>query len=78
MKYLLYTFITLITLLLLTILVQAQPGLPSAPSQAPIDGGLTLLAAAGGAYAIKKLRDKKFADRSDSVGGSSKEENIDL
>ena len=38
--------------------VMAQPGLPSAPSQAPIDGGLSLLAAAGGAYAIKKLRDK--------------------
>lgn len=35
------------------------PGLPSAPSQAPIDGGLSLLAAAGGAYALKKLRSKK-------------------
>tara|TARA_B100001989_G_C24163358_1_gene280731 strand:- start:198 stop:380 length:183 start_codon:yes stop_codon:yes gene_type:complete len=42
-----------------TELVMAQPGLPSPPSQAPIDGGLGLLAAAGGAYAIKKLRDKK-------------------
>ena len=37
----------------------AQPTLPIAPPQAPIDGGLSLLAAAGGAYAIKKLRDKK-------------------
>jgi len=36
----------------------AQPGLPSAPSQAPIDGGLGLLAAAGGIYVLKKLRDK--------------------
>lgn len=36
--------------------VYAQPGLPSAPTQAPIDGGLSLLAAAGGVYAIKKLR----------------------
>ncbi len=34
------------------------PIIPSAPAQAPIDGGLGLLAAAGGAYAIKKLRDK--------------------
>lgn len=34
----------------------AQPGLPSAPTQAPIDGGLALLAAAGGAYAWKKLK----------------------
>lgn len=36
----------------------APPMLPQAPGQAPIDGGLGLLAAAGGAYAIKKLRDK--------------------
>lgn len=35
------------------------PGLPSAPDQAPIDGGLSLLALGGGAYALKKLRDKK-------------------
>ena len=54
--------------LFVTELVMAQPGLPSAPSQAPIDGGLSLLAAAGGAYAIKKLRDKK----------NNEEENIDL
>jgi hypothetical protein len=39
--------------------VLAQPGLPSTPDQAPIDGGLGLLAAAGGAFAVKKLRDKK-------------------
>jgi hypothetical protein len=37
--------------------VAAQPpGMPTAPNQAPIDGGLGLLAAAGGAYAWKKLR----------------------
>lgn len=40
-------------------LIIAQPGFPVTPNQAPIDGGLGLLAAAGGAYAIKKLRDKK-------------------
>jgi hypothetical protein len=40
----------------------AQPGLPSPPDQAPIDGGLSLLAAAGGAYAIKKLRDRKAGE----------------
>ena len=41
--------------------VQAQPPPPppSKPMQNPIDGGLGILAAAGGAYAIKKLRDKK-------------------
>lgn len=35
-----------------------QPGLPQTPTQAPIDGGLALLAAAGGAYAWKKLRSR--------------------
>lgn len=41
-------------------LSQAQPPPPPVkPEQNPIDGGLGLLAAAGGAYAIKKLRDKK-------------------
>lgn len=39
--------------------VLAQPGLPSDPEQTPIDGGLGILAALGGAYAIKKLRDKE-------------------
>jgi hypothetical protein len=40
----------------------AQPGLPMNPSQVPIDGGLGLLAAAVGAYAIKKLRHKKKSE----------------
>ena len=39
--------------------VMSQPSLPSNPPQAPIDGGLGLLAAAGGAYAYKKLKDRK-------------------
>ncbi len=43
---------------MLTVIVQAQPGLPTPPSQAPIDGGLGLLAAAGGAYAYKKLKNR--------------------
>lgn len=38
---------------------QGMPGFPDEPAAAPIDGGLGLLAAAGGAYAFKKLRDKK-------------------
>ena len=37
---------------------QTPPPPPGKPDQNPIDGGLGLLAAAGGAYAIKKLRDK--------------------
>ena len=39
--------------------VMSQPTLPSNPPQAPIDGGLGLLAAAGGAYAYKKLKGKQ-------------------
>ncbi len=60
------TMKTLITLIIITAIIlitpellSAQPGLPSAPDQVPIDGGLALLAAAGGGYAIKKLRDRK-------------------
>lgn len=40
-------------------IVFGQPGLPDPPDQTPIDGGLGILAALGGSYAIKKLRDKK-------------------
>jgi len=46
-------------LIFLSTAAMAQPALPSPPDQAPIDGGLGILAAAGGAYAIKKLRDRK-------------------
>lgn len=37
----------------------APPFLPDKPEHTPIDGGLGILAAAGGAYALKKLRDKE-------------------
>ncbi|WP_428236381.1 PID-CTERM protein-sorting domain-containing protein [Gracilimonas sp.] len=59
MKTLIYIFIAIVFLLALSIIVVAQPGLPASPSQAPIDGGLGLLAAAGGGYALKKLRNRK-------------------
>jgi len=52
-------FAITIVLIATTVLFAQPPGLPGAPDQAPIDGGLSLLAAAGGAYAWKKLRDKK-------------------
>lgn len=45
-----------VCIILFTQQIYAQPGLPAAPSQAPIDGGLGLLAAAGGVYAWKKLK----------------------
>ncbi len=48
----------LITMLIpLISIISAQPTFPGAPDQAPI-GGLGLLAAAGGAIALKKLYDK--------------------
>lgn len=54
-----YLFFLITAILVITTNVAfAQPGLPSAPSQTPIDGGLSLLAVAGGAYAVKKLRDR--------------------
>ncbi|HLR77141.1 MAG TPA: hypothetical protein VK106_05735 [Balneolaceae bacterium] len=46
----------------LTIFAQSRdvipPLMPTEPAQSPI-GGLALLAAGGGAYAIKKLREQK-------------------
>ena len=57
MKTIFFTLLTLTIILVLSSVLFAQPpGLPATPSQAPIDGGLGLLAAAGGAYAWKKLR----------------------
>jgi hypothetical protein len=65
MKTLIYITITVLFVLLISSVIIAQPGLPSAPSQAPIDGGLSLLALAGGGYAIKKLRDRRINEGSD-------------
>ena len=48
--------IIVLSLTLITI-ITAQPTFPDGPDQAPI-GGLGLLAAAGGAMALKKLYDK--------------------
>ena len=62
MKPLYITLLTIVILLVTASFLVAQPPpplLPSDPSQAPIDGGLSLLAAAGGAYAYKKFRSKQ-------------------
>ena len=55
MKTTLLFLLTITILLVLSTLAFGQP-LPPTPDQAPIDGGLGLLAAAGGAYAWKKLK----------------------
>lgn len=58
-----FAFLIFIIILFTTNEMMAQPpGLPATPSQAPVDGGLSLLAAAGGAYAIKKLRQSRKMD----------------
>ncbi|MFD2533240.1 PID-CTERM protein-sorting domain-containing protein [Gracilimonas halophila] len=62
MKTLIYLLLACTLVFILTSVLVAQPFFPGPPSQAPIDGGLSLLAAAGGGYAIKKLRDRKKAE----------------
>ena len=61
--FVVFTFIlmiaTLIVYSLMTVELHAQPSFPSTPDPAPIDGGLGLLAAAGGAYAYIRLRASK-------------------
>lgn len=64
MRLSIISFIALVLLLIVfadVSLAQSPPppALPGMPDQAPIDGGLGLLAAAGGAYAWKKLRSKQ-------------------
>ena len=52
--------ILLLTVILLPALLMAQPlDGPGDPNDVPIDGGLSLLLAAGAAYGVKKYRDHK-------------------
>jgi 4-hydroxybenzoate polyprenyltransferase len=48
----------LLFIVVFSTIILAQPTFPDTPTQTPI-GGLGLLAAAGGAMAIKKLLDRK-------------------
>ncbi|WP_258098633.1 PID-CTERM protein-sorting domain-containing protein [Marinoscillum pacificum] len=48
------------TVLVVLVLLVAMPVMAQgAPPATPIDGGLSILLAAGGAYGIKKLRDSR-------------------
>ena len=53
----------LLFIIVFSTIVLAQPSFPGAPTQTPI-GGLGLLAAAGGAMALKKFMDRKKWDES--------------
>jgi 4-hydroxybenzoate polyprenyltransferase len=48
----------LLFIIVFSTIILAQSSFPSAPTQTPI-GGLGLLAAAGGAMALKKFMDRK-------------------
>lgn len=53
--------ITILTILFLipALSLFAQPTLPPPPGAAPIDGGLSLLVAAGVGYGVKKIKEKR-------------------
>ena len=51
--------------------LNAQPSFPSTPDPASVDGGIGLLAAAGGAYAYKRLKASK-TDFTGSVDADEK------
>ena len=48
----------LLFIIVFSTIILAQPSFPDTPTQTPI-GGLGLLAAAGGAMALKKFMDRK-------------------
>lgn len=57
-RYFLIPIIVCLFFIVKTVVLNAQPNLPTTPGEAPIDGGLGLLALGGGAYALSKLRGK--------------------
>lgn len=51
-----------LSILFLFLIVPVMAQGPGAPPATPIDGGLSLLLAAGGAYGLKKLKDSRKAN----------------
>ena len=56
---LIYTTLTLAAIVIYVVPVMAQPSLPSPPGNAPVDGGLSLLVAAGVGYGAKRIRESR-------------------
>jgi hypothetical protein len=59
MKTSIYKLLTLIALLITSLPTFAQDGFDNFGGDVPVDGGLTLLAAAGVGYGAKKLKEKR-------------------
>ena len=51
--------LALLAILFLPTLLHAQPGFDDEVNDVPIDGGLSLLVAAGVGYGAKKLKDRR-------------------
>ena len=63
-KKLILSIITIFIIMLLPILASAQVDTtPVDPETAPIDGGLSLLVAAGIGYGAKKVKERKAANK---------------
>lgn len=58
-------FLVLLVVLCFPVLVHAQPGDPGGDPDVPIDGGLSILAAAGVSYIAKKGYDKRKKAQAD-------------
>lgn len=58
-------YLTLIMILCIALPMITLAQGPTDPNDAPIDGGLTLLLAAGAAYGVKKYRDGKKKQNED-------------
>lgn len=68
-KKTLITIVSLVIIMVLPMLASAQfDGVPSENVDAPIDGGLSLLVAAGVGYGAKKLKEK----RNNKIANTSK------
>jgi hypothetical protein len=53
-------FLLILVIILLPTIAHADPSDPGADPDVPIDGGLSILLAAGVGYGIKELRKKKI------------------
>ena len=63
----LYTLLIILICMALPMLSHAQTGPPD-PQDTPIDGGLSLLIAAGAAYGVKKYRDGRKKEVEEGKG----------